>query len=626
MQDTLLRVFLVALGLLMCPRDDPELEEEFGNIQTARIQMLEEKLLKDQALHQEVAPNRDKITHTDDKGPQKTLKNITKEQTQPVRHGADNQKTSVSEEGIPKEAYAGNELSEGGQLIANADVSQPQKSRNEPKTLRNSPTDLDMRLRQGGDIQSETIRPLGQQDKPEEMEASSLSEVHIKVSENDASETVNASWEADYLWYIWNIFSTISMIRFLRKYFRSNPQMKHDDARTPFQGTCVASAVSLPDSDTLQSFYSQCVQVSSKEKWREAEFLEGFANHMVETMRTICDGGMLIEGCQMLDACDIIVPLTPAEPYSFQCLLWSYQERDMMPDWPVCGQIKVIENQIQNDCPCQLSNADDMVCLLHCDNESVKIKCTDACDDVLCQEDTSFLSKSQVTRWFQSTLKQAWALISYKYDFVLSIRNIDAPGALLVRFRSGKKISFNLSPVVKFNSAAHFYITPSSPSSLDTYWTFSLHIYEDQLLKHLSRLLPENACHMPTFQIASFLHKKQKALSGFSVLKDFHFKTALMHLLLTKDPSQWKPEYVACRLWDLLDFMERSLEKKLLPHILIGNPLIQNIIHLPTEVQQAKPVNLFHPLVAEDCLYKHALMHFQEMLRNAHMLIHDYVK
>ncbi|XP_040893064.1 inositol 1,4,5-trisphosphate receptor-interacting protein isoform X2 [Toxotes jaculatrix] len=536
------------------------------------MQKHEDRLLREEEkLDQEMTLFSVKMTQTDDNGPQNNIKNIHEEQDLPYQHVTDKHEMSVSEDVTvfkqdSEEDYADHKLPEGGN-------------------------------------------------------------VHAKVSENETSEKAVADWEDDYLWYLWNTFSIISMIRFFRKYLRKNSQMKQDEARTlPMTG--IAGEVPLPDSDTLQSFHSKYVKVSPNMKWREDEFLEGFANHMVEAMRTVCDrnGGMVIDDWQMLDACEIIVPFAPPEPFSFQCLLWNNKVGGLLPDMPVCGQIKVVENKkIQNGCPCLSSDMDDdMVCLLHCENEKRKTKTTDVCDGLLCLKNTSFLSKTQVTRWFQSTIKQAWALISHKYEFELSICHIGAPGALVVRFRSGKKVIFTMKPVVKFRDA-HFYITPCSPNSLDTFWTLSLTIYEDHLLQCLSKRLPENSCHIQTLEIARFLHKRQTALSGSSALKDFHFKTALMHLLLTRDPSLWKPDYVACRVRDLLDFMERSLEKKLLHHVFIGNPLTKNIIHLPVEFTQANPVNLFHPLVVHNCIYRNALMHFQEMLRNAHMLIHDYV-
>uniref|UniRef100_A0A8C9XVG0 Inositol 1,4,5-trisphosphate receptor-interacting protein n=1 Tax=Sander lucioperca TaxID=283035 RepID=A0A8C9XVG0_SANLU len=420
-------------------------------------------------------------------------------------------------------------------------------------------------------------------------------------------------WEEDYLWYIWNTVSIISMIRFFRKYLGKISQIKQGEARA-FPVTCTAAEMPLPDSETLQRFHSKCIQASSENKWKE--FLEGFAKDLLEAMRTVCDGnsGMVIEDFQIVDVCNIIVPFTPPDPYSFQCLLWNNQASDLLPDMQVCGRIQLMKNKIQNGCPCQSSNSDDMVCLLHCETEEVKRKMTDVCAGLLCMKNSHFLSKSQVTRWFQNTIKQAWGQISHKYEFELNIRYIGAPG-----------ISFSMNPVVKVNADAHFFINPHSPN-LDTSWTLSLTGYEDNFLEHISKRLPANSCHSQTLEIAHFLHRRQTVLSGSSTLEDLHFKIALMHLLLTKDPSQWKPSNVACRLRDLLAFMERSLKTKLLHHVLIGNPLSQRVIELPAEFTHANTVNLFHPLVVHNCLYRNAVMHFQEMLSNSHMLIQDYVE
>lgn len=624
----------MTLGLLMCPRDDPGVEEQLDDIVTMGILKQKEKLLREEEeLDQEMEPVNEKMTHTDDRGPQNDMRKTTKHQSQTDQHVTDKLETSVLEDvTVTKQDAKGDNADQT--LSANSDPSQPQKSRDEPSQTEHEQKGnlpFDMKSEREEDIQRD---PQGQQDQREEMEdmsskeeASSQSGGHIKVSETETSGNVISDWGEDYLWYIWNTFSIISMIRFIRKYLGKNSQMKQSEVRTSFPGTCVAAEVQLPDSDTLQNFHLKCAQVSSSKKW-EDDFLEGFANDLVETMRTICDKNrsMVIEDCQMLDACNIIVPFTPREPHSFQCLLGNNQVNDLLPDMPVCGQIKVMEKKkIQNGCHCQSSDADDMVCLVHCENEKVKTEVADVCGGLLCSKNTPFLSKSQVSRWFQSTIKQAWAMISYKYEFELSIRYIDAPGALAVRLRSGKKINFSMNPVVRFNNAAHFYITPFSPNSLDTFWTLSLAVYEDQLLEHFSKRLPLNSCHIQTLEIALLLHKRQAALSGTSALKNFHFKTALMHLLLTKDSSQWKPNHAANRLRDLLYFMQTSLEKKCLHHVCIGNPLTQAVIQLPAAFVQAKPVNLFHPLVVHDCIYQNALMHFQEMLRNTHMLICDHV-
>ncbi|XP_059207194.1 inositol 1,4,5-trisphosphate receptor-interacting protein [Centropristis striata] len=598
MPDIVLRVFVVTLGLLTFPRDDPRVKE-WDDVTTVGMQKHEEKLLRgEEELDHDLAPVRQEITYTES-----GVKNIQSDQ-----HVVEEATVSKQD---PEEDVDDQDSPEGGHFMENS-KSEPEQKGNLDKESEDFQADGSL---------TDSSRPQETAEEKEvftsEDEESPPSHLHTVTSEEEASEKALADWEQDYLWYMWNTLSIISMIRFFRKYLGKSSQKTQEETRT-----CTAAGAPLPDSSTLQRFHSKCIQVSSDKKWKE--FLEGFADGLVEAMRTVCrrNGGMVIEDFQIVDVFDIIVPLAPPDPFSFQC--HNYQASELLSE--VCGQIKLVENKkIPNGCPCQSPNSDDMVCLLHCETEKVKTKITDVRDSLLCTKNSPFLSKSHVTRWFQSTVKQAWEQISHKYEFELNMRYIGAPGALTVRFRSGKKISFRMNPVVRVNTDAHFFITPCSTNNSDTFWTLSLASYEDHLLECISKRLPANSCHSQTLDVALFLHKRQTALSGSSALEDCHFKTALMHLLLTKEPSQWKPSHVACRLRDLLAFMERSLKKRLLHHALIGNPLSQRVIELPAEFTQAKSMNLFHPLLVDDCLYTNAVMHFQEMLRNAHMLIQDYV-
>lgn len=601
MQDILLRVFLVAL--LTYPRDKPGVEE-LDEITSNDMQKHEERLLLGgEKLDLKMAPVKEEMTHTD--------KRLSQDDTENVQ-------------------------SEREHDIENSDPSRPQSSKSDPETTLNGNLQLVKNSKQGEDRQTsgsfaDPSKPQGQQKKTDEKEMlgpkeqeSAPSHLHAMTPENETSEDTT-DWEGVYLWYIWNTLSILSMVRLFRKYLGKPSQMTQVETKA-FSAICTTAEVLLPDNETLQKFHSKCFEGSSDTKWKE--FLEGFIKDLFAAMRTICysNGGMVIEGFQIVDVCDIIVPINPPHPYRFQCRLWNGEQSDLLPDMQVCGQIKLVENEkIPNGCHCQSPNSDDMVCLLHSETESMQTKMTDVRDVLLCTNNSPFLSKLQVTKWFQSTIKQAWDQISHKYEFELNIPYVNAPGALIVRFRSGKKISFTLRPVVKVNSDAHLFITRCSPNNVDASWTLSLTSYEDSLLENISKRLHLNSCHRQTLEIALFLHKRQTALSGSSALKDFHFKAALMHLLLTKDASQWKPNLVDCRLRDLLAFMERSLKKKLLHHVLIGNPLRQKIIELPADLDHAKKVNLFHPLVVHNCMYKNAVTHFQEMLRNACILIHDYV-
>ncbi|XP_015237136.1 PREDICTED: inositol 1,4,5-trisphosphate receptor-interacting protein-like [Cyprinodon variegatus] len=609
MEGTLLRVFLVAAGLLLCPRDNPGVEE-WDDAVNIDLQRHNDMQLKGEGKLDQTSSESSKLT-----GPVGDINNNSETRNQSEQHETDktlDSDVAVGEKDTKSDSF--NIKIQQGDIKSKSDTIQPSEDINSHE--------------EGEDISEQDS--LHERDvKPEEAmtgskeEESPASNLYSKT-ENETSEKDVAEWESDYLWYIWNTFSIISVMRFFRKYLQRNVQ-------TDLEGTriypCRPSKVPLPDVETLQNFYVKFVQASTEKMLMEKDFLEGFAHDLFETMRSICDndGSMGIEDFKMINEHDIIVYFTPLDPYSFCCALRNNLVSDPLFDMQVCGQIKLLKKEkILNGCPCQSANADDMVCLLHSESDKVKTKLTDAFDGPLCSKNTPFLSQTKVTRWFQATIKQAWAQISHKYEFELSIRYVEAPGALVIRFRSGRKIYFSLKPVVKFNNEAHFCIMPWSSSKGDTFWPLSLYIYEDRLLEHLAKRLPVNSCHNQTLEIAFFLHRRQKVLTGKTALKDFHFKTALIHLLLTKKPSQWQPNFATCRLQDLLSLVEESLKRKHLPQVLIGNPLAQ-VIELPKEISKAKPVNLFHLFKEDDCVYKNAVMHFQEMIKNAHMLIHEYV-
>ncbi|XP_029595405.1 inositol 1,4,5-trisphosphate receptor-interacting protein [Salmo trutta] len=454
--------------------------------------------------------------------------------------------------------------------------------------------------------------------------------------------------ESDYTWYLWNAYSLISFVHFSIKFFRRHSQKKphpgeiiQEDMEDISVVKNLSAEVPLPDCDTLNHFYDKCVKVSPNESWRVTEFVEGFANDLLEAMRSMSDVevGMVIEdfvveGRISSLVCDIIVPIAPLEPYSFQFQLWCNQViDDMPPEMEGCGRVKMIDGGVnQNSCPCRTAaiGDDDMLCLLCCDNEKVKVvKVTDVLDSDLCSKHTPYLAKTQVTKWFQTTIRKAWGQISHKYEFELTFRNMDAPGALMVRFRSGKVITFDMAPVVKLkDTEAYFTISPSTPTrnnSLDTYWNLSLTTYEDHFLKYLANHLPENSCHLHCLGIVAFLHKKQTGLTGRSILTNHHFKTVLIHLLLSKEPSDWYPEHLASRLRDALSFLENSLQDRKLLHSCIGKPLVPSEIGLPAVFSDAESVNLFRPLGVQNGSYTKTVKHLQEMLRNSSMLIQEYL-
>ncbi|XP_071778144.2 inositol 1,4,5-trisphosphate receptor-interacting protein-like [Centroberyx gerrardi] len=236
-------------------------------------------------------------------------------------------------------------------------------------------------------------------------------------------------------------------------------------------------------------------------------------------------------------------------------------------------------------------------------------------NELLCSKNTPYLAKDRVMKWFQISVTKAWERISHKYEFEVTFRNLDAAGALKIRFRSGKVIVMNIIPVVQLEDTDAYFVShfPSDcDSSPDPYWHLSFAVYERNLLKHVTKSLPDNSIF---FSLICKYHL---------FLAKTHLKITLLHLLISKSPSRWGIESMEHRLRDVLGFLQRSLQKKRLNRFLIGNSQVPEEIRVPEIFRMSEPINLFRPLVLQREVYADTVRHFQEMLRNAPVLIQEY--
>ncbi|KAK0131700.1 Inositol 1,4,5-trisphosphate receptor-interacting protein [Merluccius polli] len=453
-----------------------------------------------------------------------------------------------------------------------------------------------------------------------------------------------------YSWYFW---SAVSLVVFLAVEVSrvdladAETWAKEDEDACPGTGS-VGSGAPVLHKGLLSQFCDRCLYTLAHEDRRVREFVEGFADDLLESMRIVCraeahmEPGDFLGVGSMFEAwtvhkpltCDLIVPFAPPAPYAFQYRLWCGPASPVPPDLQGFAAIEVTEKNRGGGGGCACDSAvvgEDVLCLLHGDAAAAAAGSEEAergADDLLCAGGTSSLSKDRVMRWFQISVSKAWGRISHKYDFELAFRRLDAAGALKVRFRSGKVLAVNLIPAVRLDDTDAYFVShfPSDPGSPpDAYWPLSLAVYEQNLLKHFARTLPENACHLHCLQILTFLHKKQTALSGESALTDYHLKTVLLHLLLlSRRPASWGGGFLEQRLRDALAFLQRSLREKRLPHVLVGNGRLPRDLGVPEVFRAAEPINLFRPLVLQRALHADAVRHAEEMLRNAPALIQEY--
>ncbi|KAH0504473.1 Inositol 1,4,5-trisphosphate receptor-interacting protein [Microtus ochrogaster] len=453
----------------------------------------------------------------------------------------------------------------------------------------------------------------------------------------------------------WNLWSTLCMILFLiieiwRQDYQDTPFPEcpaGDEDELSGLGGAPLKGLPLPNKATLDHFYEHCIRSATGDATRTREFVEGFVDDLLEALRNVYSRntdmemedfigvGSMYENWQVERPlqCHLYVPFTPPEPYSFRPELWC-SSLSVPLDQQGYGQIKVtLADGDPLGCACSKTKlGEDMLCLLHGKSGGVQPSGGggDEMKDLLCSRETSHLDAMQVMKWFQVALTRAWRRIAHKYEFDLAFGQLDTPGSLRIKFRSGKFMPFILTPVIQCNDSDLYFVPQlpkeahRGPPASGTDWFLSFAVSERQFLRMIGKALPEDACHLSCLQIASFLLSKQSRLSGPSGLHSYHLKTVLLHLLLSRQAADWKASQLGVRLQELFRFLERSLQEKKLHHFFVGNHKVPEAMGLPEVVRRAEPINLFRPFVLQRTLYHGTMDFFYEMLRNAPTLISEY--
>ncbi|XP_024411422.1 inositol 1,4,5-trisphosphate receptor-interacting protein [Desmodus rotundus] len=449
----------------------------------------------------------------------------------------------------------------------------------------------------------------------------------------------------------WDLWSTLCMILFLViELWRQDHQdglspecLGGDEDELPGLEGAPLRGLTLPNKATLDHFYERCIRGATADAARTREFVEGFVDDLLEALRSLCnrDRDMEVEDFIGVDSmyenwqvdkpllCQLFVPFTPPEPYHFRPELWC-SSHSVPLNRRGYGQIKVVRADMDTlGCICGKTKlGEDMLCLLHGKNNLVRP--SSEMEDLLCARGSPYLDTMQVMKWFQVALTRAWHRIAHKYEFDLAFGQLDTPGSLKIKFRSGKFMPFNLIPGIQCDDSDLYFVShlPREPSretpESSTDWILSFAVYERHFLRMTSKALPEGACHLSCLQIASFLLSKQSRLTGPSGLGNYHLKTALLHLLLSRRATDWKAGQLEARLHELLCFLEKSLLEKKLHHFFIGNRKVPETTGLPEAVRRAEPLNLFQPFVLQRSLYLKTVDSFYEMLKNAPALISEY--
>ncbi|KAK7165858.1 hypothetical protein R3I93_005821 [Phoxinus phoxinus] len=640
MEDTLLHVLVVISGLLLS-KDHHVVHDQDDSI-TVRMQDHELVLLEERAkLEQEEHAVSNELPHSNQEVPQNHHRMPRREgDMSDVQQITPNVKTTVLHEEQMSPVGEQNDFRQKAFAPDDQEILDIDKDKltlhmpkegltHEEVDVDQSGSTVDQNVSQGEVTQPEkpqsgqidTHRDQGLLiDQKTQTSSQRLTTINQEKQSSDQEDTLS--------WYFWKILSLISLFRFLKMGY--NLQKKTQRCLS------ISSLASNIDNKTLNSFHHQCVLVTPSSIWQTCEFVEGFVNDLLKAVRNMSTAGSDMEIADFVGVgslyeqwaskksviCDIHIPIIPPKLYSFEFEL--LKESRGYSSNQYCCKVKMVKGGASSICPCNNPNLDDddMLCLLHPDNKKGDHVAESNINDLLCLENSSYLAKTHVVKWFKTAIMKAWNEIRHKYEFELIFQNWENPGSLKVRFRSGQHILFSLTPVVRFkDSEVHLISYLPSATFSDTHWPMCFARYENALLQHVTKTLPDNACHIHCLQILSFLHKHQTALTGPCGLTSYHLKNALLHLLINT-PSSWDPEQMALRLNDLLTFLHQKIESKVFDHALVGNPRIPTLIGFPEEFRAGKPINLFLPLNNE--LYLKTKKHLLEMIRNMPVLIHEY--
>lgn len=379
----------------------------------------------------------------------------------------------------------------------------------------------------------------------------------------------------------------------------------------------------FPSREALESFYKYRVQNAIRDLPCTCEFVESFVDDLLKACRVLSrrDTRLQLEDCLGIGAAfekwgtlqetqkfDVLVPIIPP-----QGTMFVLEMRDPALGRR-CGCVLV-----ESECMCKREKLlGDVLCLVHHYNDYPGLmgKCSNSIKATLCTN--SHLDVCKTVQWFRNMVGNAWALVAHKYDFKLTLLSSPNSCNLRLDYRSGRFLLIHLLLGVQREDTLVYLVSQSQDheqlTSVD--WPESFAACEHLFLKLVGRFAPENTCHLKCLQIILSLREAQNLpqRANRPILTSYHFKTALMHLLLRLPLTDWQQDMLSQRLQDLLWFLGRGLQQRSLHHFLIGNNFLPLTIPIPKTFRNAEPVNLFQHLVLNPLAHSQAVEEFHNLL------------
>uniref|UniRef100_A0ABM5EQ82 Inositol 1,4,5-trisphosphate receptor-interacting protein-like 1 n=1 Tax=Pogona vitticeps TaxID=103695 RepID=A0ABM5EQ82_9SAUR len=460
-----------------------------------------------------------------------------------------------------------------------------------------------------------------------------MGRLQVEYDQKEWSWDPRQSWEhwtssdlpaEDGTWDGWHYVALIILILFGYSQY-SVEKEPSDDSSTDSSGSTITTEEENDDDDEaepdiygsnrlmLERFYNRHVKMETGDLNSTCDFVTSFVDRLLEACRRAlpdqnalpllenCIGvGSAFEGwhTQLSKTYTVLVPVLPPRGRSFQI-----ETSD--PEGTLSRHGRIL---VKMECTCKRERLlGDVVCLLH----HPKRQPSDG-TQVLCTG--SLLDAEKTIHWFQELVAKAWNEIYQSYSLDLVSQPSNTACRLKLGFRSGKSISIDIILGVQQGDSSVFLVTQGgemdrTPSII---WREIFAVQELLFFEWVRRRLPEDSCHLKCLQLLTYF-RESRSSERKPVLTDYHFKTSLMHLLLLRSPSAWEPENFGPALRDILSYLHTALQRKHLPHFMIGNHSLPIRIPLPRDLRSAAPRNLFEPLAADPGLHAEALKEFAEV-------------
>ncbi|XP_043837558.1 inositol 1,4,5-trisphosphate receptor-interacting protein-like 1 [Dromiciops gliroides] len=484
------------------------------------------------------------------------------------------------------------------------------------------------------EMQQAVWKPLETEEKHEIDEEKSIKENYAPTEDSEKSWAFKSEdpkgpigWVLGNLWNA-GLFGLFLLFELLRQNMQHEPAFdsSSDEEEEETTGETVTTCSWLsdfPKQEDLDSFFEENLQNTARDLPSTCEFVESFVDDLIEACQVLGRRELLpqLEEClgvgpafekwgtgQDAHRFEVLVPLSAPQSNSFHLEMRASESGPLR-----CGRVLV-----ESECVCKREKLlGDVLCLVHhWDNTSGSGKLTNSLKSKFCTGSNLDVYKS--LHWFRNTVGDAWTLVAHKYDFKLSLTPSVTSCKLRLDYRSGRFLLINLILGVQRDDSLVYFVSQSPEheklTSVD--WPESFAACEHLFLKLVGRFAPEKTCHLKCLQIISYLQSLKAPPHGLHqpILTPYHFKTALMHLLLRLPLTDWKAELFPQRLQDILWYLGRGLQERCLYHFLIGNTFLPLTIPVPKNFRSAKPVNLFRHLELDSAAHSKAVTEFHDLV------------